>query len=110
MLDCNATGAVATAEQFRSGNRGAPPAQAAGESGLVAENAIEYGDFDQRYQQSTFGPHSVEIGVDATTGDNRPDACSLSTRPSKISLTPLNRRGGPQMHAKAKLADGSTPH
>ena len=45
--------------------------QAAGESGLVAEDAIEYGDLDKKYQQSTFGAHFVEVGVDAATGEIR---------------------------------------
>ena len=35
---------------------------------LVAEDAIEYGDLDKKYQQSTFGAHFVEVGVDAATG------------------------------------------
>ncbi len=40
-------------------------------SGLVAEDAIEYGDLDKKYQQSTFGAHFVEVGVDAATGEIR---------------------------------------
>ena len=28
------------------------------------------GDLDKRYQQSTFGAHFVEVGVDAATGEN----------------------------------------
>ena len=38
---------------------------------LVAEDAIEYGDLDKKYQQSTFGAHFVEVGVDAATGEIR---------------------------------------
>ena len=38
---------------------------------LVAEDGIEYGDLDKRYQQSTFGAHFVEVGVDAFTGEIR---------------------------------------
>ena len=30
---------------------------------------IEYGDLDKKYQQSTFGAHFVEVGVDAATGE-----------------------------------------
>ena len=41
------------------------------EGGLVAEDAIEYGDLDKKYQQSTFGAHFVEVGVDAATGETR---------------------------------------
>jgi xanthine dehydrogenase YagR molybdenum-binding subunit len=57
--------------QVRSGNRSVPLAQAAGESGLVAEDVMEYGDLDKTYQQSTFGAHFVEVGVDAATGEIR---------------------------------------
>ena len=54
-----------------SGDRSVPLAEAAGEGGLVAEDAIEYGDLDKKYQQSTFGAHFVEVGVDAATGETR---------------------------------------
>ena len=40
-------------------------------SGIVAEDAIEFGDLDKKYQQSTFGAHFVEVGVDAATGETR---------------------------------------
>jgi len=43
----------------------------AGEAGLSAEDSIEYGDLDERYQQSTFAAHFVEVGVDAATGEIR---------------------------------------
>jgi xanthine dehydrogenase YagR molybdenum-binding subunit len=55
----------------RSGNRSVPLADAAGERGLAAEDAIEYGDLDKTYQQSTFGAHFVEVGVDAATAEIR---------------------------------------
>ena len=45
--------------------------EAAGDGELVAEDAIEYGDLDKKYQQSTFGAHFVEVGVDAATGETR---------------------------------------
>ena len=45
--------------------------EAAGDEGLVAEDAIEFGDLDKKYQQSTFGAHFVEVGVDAATGEMR---------------------------------------
>ncbi len=57
--------------QVRSGNRSAPLAAAAGDGGLVAEDAMEYGDLDERYQQSTFGAHFVQVGVDADTAEIR---------------------------------------
>ena len=43
----------------------------AGAQGLVAEDGIEYGDLDKKYQQSTFGAHFVEVAVDAATGEIR---------------------------------------
>jgi xanthine dehydrogenase YagR molybdenum-binding subunit len=55
----------------RSGARSLPIAEAAGERGLVAEDFIEYGDLDKRFQQSTFGAHFVEVGVDGATGETR---------------------------------------
>lgn len=55
----------------RSGERVVPIADAAGTNGLVAEDGIEYGDLDKKYQQSTFGAHFVEVGVDAVTGEIR---------------------------------------
>jgi xanthine dehydrogenase YagR molybdenum-binding subunit len=53
------------------GNRSVPLAQAAGDDGLMAEDGIEYGDLDKKYQQSTFGAHFVEVGVDADTAEIR---------------------------------------
>ncbi|KRR22102.1 aldehyde oxidoreductase molybdenum-binding subunit PaoC [Bradyrhizobium retamae] len=57
--------------EVRSGNRRVPLAQAAGDSGLGAEDGIEYGDIDKKYQQSTFGAHFVEVGVDTATAEIR---------------------------------------
>jgi xanthine dehydrogenase YagR molybdenum-binding subunit len=48
-----------------------PLGTAAGEAGLSAEDSIEYGDLDERFQQSTFAAHFVEVGVDAATGEIR---------------------------------------
>ena len=42
-----------------------------GDGDLSAEDAIEYGDLDKKYQQSTFAAHFVEVGVDAATGEIR---------------------------------------
>ena len=57
--------------EVRSGNRRVPLAQAAADSGLSAEDEIEYGDLAKKYQQSTFGAHFVEVGVDAATAEIR---------------------------------------
>ena len=54
-----------------AGDRRIPLADAASSGELVAEDAIEYGDLDKKYQQSTFGAHFVEVGVDADTGEIR---------------------------------------
>ncbi|MBA4035041.1 MAG: xanthine dehydrogenase, partial [Bradyrhizobium sp.] len=57
--------------EVRAGNRRVPLAQAAGEGGLSAEDEIEYGDLAKKQQQSTFGAHFVEVGVDAATAEIR---------------------------------------
>ncbi|WP_119269956.1 aldehyde oxidoreductase molybdenum-binding subunit PaoC [Taklimakanibacter deserti] len=70
-LGFNSTDAVFEDGRVRSGNRSASLAEAAGKDGLVAEDTIEYGDLDKKYQQSTFGAHFVEVGVDAVTAEIR---------------------------------------
>src|SRR5207244_4315659 len=70
-LGFNAADVVFADGRVRTGNRSAPLAQAAGERGLVAEDVMEYGDLDKKYQQSTFGAHFVEVGVDGATGEIR---------------------------------------
>ncbi|MDM0015494.1 aldehyde oxidoreductase molybdenum-binding subunit PaoC [Variovorax sp. J22P168] len=55
----------------RAGGRVVALGKAAGTNGLVAEDGIEYGDLDKKYQQSTFGAHFVEVGVDTATGEVR---------------------------------------
>lgn len=70
-LGFNSAEAVFSDGAVRSGNRSVPLAQAAGEGGLLAEDAIEYGDLAKTYQQSTFGAHFVEVGVDADTAEVR---------------------------------------
>jgi len=54
-----------------SGNRSAPLSQAFDDGELVAEDAMEYGDLAKTHQQSTFGAHFVEVGVDAATAEVR---------------------------------------
>jgi xanthine dehydrogenase YagR molybdenum-binding subunit len=55
----------------RAGARRVPLGQAAAESELVAEDAIEFGDLAKKFQQSTFGAHFVEVAVDAATAEIR---------------------------------------
>ncbi|NHZ33495.1 aldehyde oxidoreductase molybdenum-binding subunit PaoC [Massilia rubra] len=54
-----------------AGGKSVPLAQAAQGGELVAEDAMEYGDLDKKFQQSTFGAHFVEVAVDAVTGETR---------------------------------------
>jgi xanthine dehydrogenase YagR molybdenum-binding subunit len=53
------------------GGRSVPLRQAAVDGDLNAEDKMEYGDLDKKFQQSTFGAHFVEVGVDAITGETR---------------------------------------
>jgi len=70
-LGFDAQGAVFAESRVTSGGRSAPLAQAAAQRELVAEDGIEYGDLDKKYQQSTFGAHFVEVGVNSVTGETR---------------------------------------
>ncbi len=53
------------------GARSLSLAQLAGDAGISAEDSIEFGDLSKKFQQSTFGAHFVEVGVDAATGEIR---------------------------------------
>ncbi len=64
-------GAVFADGMVRSGERSVPLAEAAVGGELVVEDSIEYGDLDKKFQQSTFGAHFVEVGVDVATGEIR---------------------------------------
>jgi xanthine dehydrogenase YagR molybdenum-binding subunit len=55
----------------QAGGRSMPLAQAAANGDVVAEDLMEYGDLDKKYQQSTFGGHFAEVGVDLYTGEIR---------------------------------------
>ena len=57
--------------QVASGNRSVPLGQAASDGEIVAEDAIEYGDLAKTHQQSTFGAHFVEVGIDTATAEIR---------------------------------------
>jgi xanthine dehydrogenase YagR molybdenum-binding subunit len=57
--------------QVRSGERSLPLGDAARDGELVAQDAIEFGDLFQRYDQQTFGAHFAEVGVDSATGEVR---------------------------------------
>lgn len=68
-LGFNSTEADFSDGEVRAGGRAAPLRQAAAEGEIIAEDGIEYGDLDKRYQQSTFAAHFVEAAVDAYTGE-----------------------------------------
>jgi xanthine dehydrogenase YagR molybdenum-binding subunit len=57
--------------QVSVGGRTLPLRQAAEAGDIVAEDMMEYGDLAKKFQQSTFGAHFVEVGVDVDTGETR---------------------------------------
>ncbi|MFC0240867.1 aldehyde oxidoreductase molybdenum-binding subunit PaoC [Rhodopseudomonas telluris] len=57
--------------EVRAGNRRVPLADAVRDGQIEAEDGIEYGDLQKKAQQSTFGAHFVEVGVDAATAEIR---------------------------------------
>ena len=57
--------------QVSAGGNTLPLRQAAEAGELVAEDMMEYGDLAKKFQQSTFGAHFVEVGVDVDTGETR---------------------------------------
>ncbi len=67
----NSTDAVFADGQLRSGSRSVPLAQLASDKEIVAEDFIEYGDLDKKFQQATFGAHFVEVAVDSASGEVR---------------------------------------
>jgi xanthine dehydrogenase YagR molybdenum-binding subunit len=70
-LGFNSQDAVFADGHVRVGNRAVPLAEAAGSEGLTGEDKIEWGDLSKTHQQSTFGAHFVEVGVDFATGETR---------------------------------------
>jgi xanthine dehydrogenase YagR molybdenum-binding subunit len=67
----NPTDAVFEGGRVRQGNRSFTLAEAAGTGGVAAEDAIEFGDLQKRYRETSFGAHFVEVAVDAATGEAR---------------------------------------
>jgi xanthine dehydrogenase YagR molybdenum-binding subunit len=57
--------------QVSAGGRSTPLLKVAESGPITAEDAIEFGKLDKEFQQSTFGAHFVEVGVDAATGETR---------------------------------------
>ena len=67
----DASTAVFSDGMVRVGDRSIALAEVAGADGLVVEDKIEFGDLGKKMQQSTFGAHFVEVGVDIATGEIR---------------------------------------
>jgi xanthine dehydrogenase YagR molybdenum-binding subunit len=55
----------------RAGARSIPLREVAVGGDITAEDKMEYGDLDKKFQQSTFGAHFVEVGVDMATAEIR---------------------------------------
>ena len=70
-LGFNTAEAVFADGAVRSGNRSLPLLDAARGGEVVAEDAIEFGEFSKTVEQMTFGAHFAEVGVDAATGEVR---------------------------------------
>ena len=57
--------------RISSGNRSVTLAEAAGPSGTVVTDKIEFGDLTKKFAQATFGSHFAEVAVDSATGEIR---------------------------------------
>lgn len=57
--------------EVRAAGHSRPLTDAVVNGTLVAEDTIEFGDLDERYQQSTFAGHFAEVAVDIATGEVR---------------------------------------
>lgn len=90
------------------GNRKVPLAGLADAGDLVAEDKIEFGDLDKKYQQSTFGAHFVEVRVNAFTGEARIQRMLAVCDAGRI-LNPISARsqviGAMTMGAGAALTE-----
>ena len=64
-------GAMFADGMVRAGGRSLSLAEAAGDAGVAAEDAIEFEGLSKQYQQSTFGAHFIEVAVDAFTAETR---------------------------------------
>ena len=70
-LGFNSADAVFANGKVSSGGRSVSLAEAAGDTGLSAEDTIEFGNLTKTYAQATFGAHFVEVGVDPATCETR---------------------------------------
>jgi xanthine dehydrogenase YagR molybdenum-binding subunit len=60
-----------TGGSIRAGGRTVTLRDVAADGPLTAEDKMEYGDLAKNFQQSTFGAHFVEVGVDMLTAEIR---------------------------------------
>lgn len=58
-------------KQVRAGGQSIPLTEAAASGILTAEDTIEFAGLEEKYQQSTFAGHFIEVGVDIATGEVR---------------------------------------
>ncbi len=84
-LGINSADAVFANGQVRAGNRAVSLGEAASGGEVSAEDTIEFGDISKKQQQSTFGAHFVEVGVDAYTGETGSAGCWRCARPGASS-------------------------
>ncbi|MEP6834476.1 MAG: aldehyde oxidoreductase molybdenum-binding subunit PaoC [Gemmatimonas sp.] len=70
-LGLNNADAVFANGEVHSGGKTVALGAAASDAELVAEDFIEFGDLDKKFEQSTFAAHFVEVGVDAATAEIR---------------------------------------
>jgi len=54
-----------------AGGRSVMLQEIAAQGEITAEDKMEYGDLEKQFQQSTFGAHFVEVGVDIATAEIR---------------------------------------
>ena len=70
-LGLNPADATFADGKVKAGQRSFALSDAAKDGELVAEDGIEFGKLAEEKQQSTFGAHFVEVGVDIATGEIR---------------------------------------
>ncbi|WP_028237893.1 aldehyde oxidoreductase molybdenum-binding subunit PaoC [Stutzerimonas azotifigens] len=70
-LGFDAEQAVFEDGEIRQGGRRAALSEAVVDGEMIAEDAIEFGDLDDRYKLSTFGAHFVEVAVHSATAEVR---------------------------------------
>ena len=108
-LGFNSADVVFADGEVRAGNRSVPLAEAARRRRASwPRTRSSIGDLDKKHQQSTFGAHFVEVGVDAATGEIRVRrmlavcAAGRILNP-KIGAQPGDRRDD---HGRRRGADG----